>query len=129
LENQINEAADRKLLIWETEVAAQVHSEKPFPGVLPPFVLVQLYVTVMNFVAFVILTCVSAYILSYVPITSNVLAKKSFLIFDIVWAIGSAILLVWVALNQFKVRKKAKELMQNLALRTWAPLEPTDSAQ
>ena len=124
LEKEINEVSGRNLLVWETEISGLVHSQRPFPHVFPPFVLVQVYVTIMTLLALVVFPVVAAgYILVYVDINTGVLWKKSLLIFDVIWAVSSAAVLLYVIVNQFAVRENAKRLMQEVAARTWRKIE------
>jgi hypothetical protein len=67
LEENINEVAEHDLLIWERKISAKVHSQHPFPGVVAPFVMVQIYIGIMLVLVLLAFPITTAVYLGSVP--------------------------------------------------------------
>jgi hypothetical protein len=127
LEKQINDIAESNLLIWETKVSERVHVPPiPMRGVLPPYVMLQTYITILLTLVLLLFPNLVAFVLWKTPMTSYAFLKKALIVIDVVFSIASAAGLVIVARGLFtKVRPGAREIMQAAASEKWASSEAT----
>jgi hypothetical protein len=113
IERQINEIAQRNLLIWETEVVERVFV-KGIPGVFAPYKMLQFYVVALLVAVLIVCPVIICVVFWNVP-TTYIWPKRAFIIFDFLYSIGSAIGLICVAASLFSMREKVRNMLGMIA--------------
>jgi hypothetical protein len=135
LEKRINDIAETNLLIWETKIVEPMHTSwnpfpnaippiskwNPLPAVLPPFSMLQSLAAGMLVLVLVGFPTITCWILWHTALTTHILAKQIFIIFDFALVIFLASMMIHIAGGLGIIRPEVRAMMKVKASEEWKP--------